>query len=157
MLHFLLLRKIGLNPSCYYGYLFLGECRNIPTCEPEELIDFPRRMKEWLFNIMEELQERSELSEFYSKLQKQSQISDLNQKWENAAIWKWCDLDGYPHDNVVSRHELFPVRAPLVTLEHCIGDFLDKCDSNDDHDISFNVSRARGHKVMVSFFESTTK
>ena len=98
-------------------------------------------MKEWLFNIMEELQERSELSEFYSKLQKQSQISDLNQKWENAAIWKWCDLDGHPHDNVVSRHELFPVRAPLVTLEHCIGDFLDKCDSNDDHDISFNVSR----------------
>jgi hypothetical protein len=109
-------------------------------CDPEELIDFPRRMKEWLFNIMEELQERSELSEFYSKLQKQSEISDLNQKWENAAIWKWCDLDGHPHDNVVSRHELFPVRAPLVTLEHCIGDFLDKCDSNDDHDISFNVS-----------------
>ena len=108
---------------------------------------------------MEELQERSELSEFYSKLQKQSQISDLNQKWENAAIWKWCDLDGHPHDNVVSRHELFPVRAPLVTLEHCIGDFLDKCDSNADHDISFNVSFKRcyliGHKVIVSHFEST--
>ena len=108
---------------------------------------------------MEELQERSELSEFYSILQKQNQISDLNQKWENAAIWKWCDLDGHPHDNVVSRHELFPVRAPLVTLEHCIGDFLDKCDSNVDHEISFNVSFKRGyligHKAIISYFEST--
>ena len=78
---------------------------------------------------------------------------------------KCCDLemvclDGHPRDNVVSRHELFPVRAPLVTLEHCIGDFLDKCDSNDDHDISFNVSFKRGylmigHKVIFSYFEST--
>ena len=23
------------------------------------------------------------------------------------------------------------------SLEHCIGDFLDNCDENDDHDISF--------------------
>jgi len=45
-------------------------------------------------------------------------------------------LDGKPHDNVISRHELFPVRAPLTTLEHCIGDFLDKCDQNHDHGIS---------------------
>ena len=37
----------------------------------------------------------------------------MTKKWTNAAVWKWCDLDGHPHDNVVSRHELFPVRAPL--------------------------------------------
>ena len=36
----------------------------------------------------------------------------------------------------MSRHELFPVRAPLKTLEHCIGDFLDGCDANADHQIS---------------------
>ena len=53
-------------------------------------------------------------------------------------MWKWCDLDGHPHDNMVSRHELFPVKAPLHTLEHCIGDFLDNCDENDDHAISLN-------------------
>ena len=31
------------------------------------------------------------------------------------------------------------------SLEHCIGDFLDNCDENDDHDISFqgtNLFRA---------------
>ena len=49
-------------------------------------------------------------------------------------------MDGKPHDNVISRHELFPVRAPLATLEHCIGDFLDQCDQNDDHGISLEVS-----------------
>jgi hypothetical protein len=23
---------------------------------------------------------------------------DLSRKWANAAIWKFCDLDGHPHD-----------------------------------------------------------
>ena len=41
---------------------------------------------------------------------------DLSKKWTIAAVWKWCDLDGHPNDNVVSRHELFPVRAPLQVL-----------------------------------------
>lgn len=35
--------------------------------------------------------------------------------------------------SAVSRHELFPIRAPLYTLEHCIGTFLDSCDLDDDH------------------------
>ena len=38
----------------------------------------------------------------------------------------------------VSRHELFPIRAPLLALEHCIAPFLDKCDENNDHKISLN-------------------
>ena len=37
---------------------------------------------------------------------------------------------------VVSRHELFPLRAPLLTLEQCISPFLDSCDPNDDHNIT---------------------
>ena len=37
---------------------------------------------------------------------------------------------------VVSRHELFPIRAPLYTLEHCISPFLDSCDPDDDHNIT---------------------
>jgi hypothetical protein len=53
-----------------------------------------------------------------------------------AAIWKWCDLDGHPHDRVVSRHELFPIRAPLMALEHCISPFLDSCDVDNDHRIT---------------------
>jgi len=33
----------------------------------------------------------------------------------------------------ISRHELFPIRAPLMYLEHCIAPFLNKCDANSDH------------------------
>ena len=28
-------------------------------------------------------------------------------------MWKWCDLDDRPHDRAISRHELFPIKAPL--------------------------------------------
>jgi hypothetical protein len=64
---------------------------------------------------------------------------DEQKRWTNAAIWKWCDLDSHPHDNSVSRHELFPVKAPLQALEHCIGHFLEICDKNDDHGITLKV------------------
>ena len=60
-------------------------------------------------------------------------------------------MDGKPHDNVISRHELFPVRAPLTTLEHCIGDFLDKCDQNHDHGISQKVSFLKKILKMPNF------
>lgn len=56
-------------------------------------------------------------------------------RWAKAAVWKWCDLDGHPHDRTVSRHELFPIRAPLMSLEHCIAPFLDGCDTDGDHRI----------------------
>jgi hypothetical protein len=36
----------------------------------------------------------------------------------------------------VSRHELFPIRAPLLALEHCIQPFLDGCDADNDHFIT---------------------
>jgi hypothetical protein len=114
---------------------YYGECRSIPDCSDDELTDFPRRMREWLFNVMQELAERHELSGHYAQMEEQAE-KDQSKRWRNAAVWKWCDLDGHPVDNVVSRHELFPVRAPLQTLEHCIGDFLDGCDADDDHAIS---------------------
>ena len=56
-------------PRIFFINFFSGECRTIPECKPEELVDFPRRMKEWLFNVMEELAERSELSPYYKDLQ----------------------------------------------------------------------------------------
>lgn len=40
------------------------------------------------------------------------------------------------YDRFVSRHELFPIRAPLMALEHCIGPFLDLCDEDNDHRIT---------------------
>ena len=71
---------------------------------------------------------------------------ELGKRWSNAAIWKWCELnkgsDGLENrinDNAVSKHELFPVKAPLQVMEHCIGDFLDQCDSDGDHAIDLEV------------------
>jgi len=114
---------------------YYGACRHINTCKEDDLVDFPRRMREWLFSVMQDLTERRELSEHYSNLEKEAEL-DQSKRWSHAAIWKWCDLDRHPHDNVVSRHELFPLRAPLHSLEHCISPFLDICDRDKDHSIT---------------------
>ncbi|KAJ8670757.1 hypothetical protein QAD02_002016 [Eretmocerus hayati] len=114
---------------------YYGECKQMPACKEEDRIDFPRRMRDWLFNIMRDLADRRELPEHYLKMQREAE-SNHTMRWVNAAVWKWCDLDGHPHDRLVSRHELFPIRAPLMALEHCIAPFLDSCDANSDHKIS---------------------
>ena len=46
----------------------------IPDCKQEELVDFPRRMREWLFNVMKELSERKELSYFYQQMEKEAEV-----------------------------------------------------------------------------------
>lgn len=97
--------------------------------------DFPRRMRDWLFNVMTDLADRNALAEHYLNMQHESE-TNMTRRWANAAVWKWCDLDGHPHDRSVSRHELFPIRAPLMSLEHCIAPFLESCDPNDDHRIT---------------------
>lgn len=105
------------------------------SCSEDEMSDFPRRMRDWLFNVMRDLAERNALPEQYMTLQHEAE-TNLTRRWANAAVWKWCDLDGHPHDRSVSIHELFPIRAPLMSLEHCIAPFLDSCDPNDDHRIT---------------------
>ncbi|XP_059489616.1 SPARC [Neocloeon triangulifer] len=114
---------------------YYGECREMPECSDEEMDDFPRRMRDWLFNIMRDMAERDELTQHYKEMELEAE-NNQTRRWTNAAIWKWCDLDGEPHDRKVSRHELFPIRAPLMALEHCIAPFLNNCDENDDHKIS---------------------
>jgi len=116
---------------------YFGTCKNLPECTADEMMDFPRRMRDWLFNIMRDLADRHDLSPHFLKLEREAE-KDLSRKWANAAIWKFCDLDGHPPDRKVSRHELFPIRAPLMALEHCIGPFLDSCDVDDDHFITLN-------------------
>lgn len=113
---------------------YFGTCTQLPQCTSDEMIDFPRRMRDWLFNIMRDLADRHDLSPHYLKMEREAE-KDLSRKWANAAIWKFCDLD-LTHDRKVSRHELFPIRAPLMALEHCIGPFLNSCDVDDDHFIS---------------------
>lgn len=96
--------------------------------------DFPRRMREWLFNVMNDLVQNDEFPAHYKTLQSETE-TNLTRRWANAAIWKWCDLD-VQHDRSVSLHELFPIRAPLMALEHCIAPFLESCDPNGDHYIT---------------------
>ncbi|KAG0412794.1 hypothetical protein HPB47_010061 [Ixodes persulcatus] len=114
---------------------YYGACRELPECLPHEMEDFPRRMREWLFNVMQDLARRHELHDPYQKLEEEAENSQSRQ-WVNAVIWKFCELDSHPHDRAVSRHELFPLRAPLLSMEHCIAPFLNNCDQNDDHTIT---------------------
>ncbi|KPI99539.1 Osteonectin [Papilio xuthus] len=114
---------------------YYGACREMPACTESEMSDFPRRMRDWLFNIMRDMAERRELTPHYLQMEREAE-SNLTRRWTNAAIWKWCDLDAHDNDRFVSRHELFPIRAPLMALEHCIGPFLDLCDEDNDHRIT---------------------
>jgi len=114
---------------------YYGECKQMPECSEDEMEDFPRRMREWLSNVMRDLAEREELPSHYINMEQEAE-TNMTRRWAVAAVWKWCDLDGHPHDRSVSRHELFPIRAPLMSLEHCIAPFLESCDSNDDHRIT---------------------
>lgn len=72
---------------------------DIEDCTPDQLEDFPRRMKEWLFNIMDDLAKGNKLDPSYSEL-----LSEANgeYKWINAVMWKFCDLDVHPSDRFVS-------------------------------------------------------
>ncbi|XP_075976157.1 secreted protein, acidic, cysteine-rich isoform X2 [Anticarsia gemmatalis] len=114
---------------------YYGTCREMPECTESEMSDFPRRMRDWLFNIMRDMAERRELTPHYLAMEREAE-SNLTRRWTNAAIWKWCDLDAHDNDRFVSVHELFPIRAPLMALEHCIAPFLDRCDEDDDHRIT---------------------
>jgi len=122
------IRHIHIN---YYG-----ECKELRECNEDEMKDFPRRMREWLSNVMNDLADRNELAAPYVEMIHEAE-TNLTKRWINAAVWKWCDLDS-EHDRSVSRHELFPIRANLLSLESCIAPFLEKCDSDDDHRITLN-------------------
>lgn len=114
---------------------YFGSCRQIKECTQEEMDDFPRRMREWLFNIMKNLAERKALDDPFLELEKEAETAQSRQ-WVNAVIWKFCDLDKEPTNRIVSRHELFPLKAPLLAMEHCIAPFLDSCDADDDHQVT---------------------
>lgn len=116
---------------------YYGTCREMPECGESEMSDFPRRMRDWLFNIMRDMAERQELSPHYLSMEHEAE-ANLTRRWTNAAIWKWCDLDAHDNDRFVSRHELFPIRAPLMALEHCIAPFLDQCDADNDHRVTLS-------------------
>ncbi|CAH0558984.1 unnamed protein product [Brassicogethes aeneus] len=129
------------DPQCkgeHYKHVhieYYGACREMPECNKDEMADFPRRMRDWLFNIMRDMADRQELNRHYLKMEREAE-NNMTRRWANAAIWKFCELDGNPPDRSISRHELFPIRAPLMSLEHCIGPFLNSCDNDNNHKIT---------------------
>lgn len=61
-------------------------------CAESQMADFPRRMRDWLFNIMRDSADREELSPHYLRMEREAE-TNLTKRWANAAIWKFCDLD----------------------------------------------------------------
>jgi len=110
---------------------YYGPCIEMTPCTDAEMADFPVRMRDWLFLIMEELADRKELPKPAMKMAKKAERQP--KRWVLPAIWKFCELD-QTHDLNVDLHELMPITAPLKPMEHCTGPFLEKCDvDNDGH------------------------
>jgi hypothetical protein len=112
---------------------YYGPCKDLGECKEFEKTEYPRRMREWLYLIMEELDSRKELPSKASKMAKKA--LKMEKKWVIPVVWKFCDLDTNP-DEEIDFHELIPISAPLKPLEHCTEEFLDDCDGNDDGVIS---------------------
>lgn len=112
---------------------YFSACQEIKQCEPEELTSFPSRMSLWLTNVMETLDKRQELEIKFSDMHRRSRRSKHPEIV--PILWEFCQMDS-SKDRVVSRSELFPLIAPLKPLEHCIGDFLDKCDVDGNGEIT---------------------
>lgn len=112
---------------------YYSTCKEIRQCEPEELAGFPSRMAMWLTNVMETLDKREELEIKFSDMHRRSRRSKHPEVV--PILWEFCQMDT-SKDRIVTRSELFPLIAPLKPLEHCIGDFLDKCDGNSNGEIT---------------------
>ncbi|XP_061168059.1 SPARC-like isoform X2 [Saccostrea echinata] len=112
---------------------YYGECKKITPCEDFEMEQFPIRMSNWLFKVMEELGRRHELEEDYIEMLKSA---EKDAEHVDAVIWKFCDLDIHPQDRFVTRREMLFVIATVKPMEHCLAPFLDLCDANKDRKIS---------------------
>lgn len=112
---------------------YYSKCQEIRACEPAELKAFPSRMASWLTNVMETLDKREELEVKFSDMHRRSRRSKHPEIV--PILWEFCQMDS-SKDRIVTRSEFFPLIAPLKPLEHCIGDFLDKCDQDSNGEIT---------------------
>lgn len=108
---------------------YYGKCKEMALCDEDDLLQFPHRMREWLFLVMEELDERGDLSIGAHDMLKEARTHTNH--WAIPVIWKFCDLDTSA-DRFVTPLELLPVSAPLKPLERCTAPFLDNCDEDDN-------------------------
>lgn len=81
--------------------------------------DFPRRMRDWLFNVMNDLAQNDEFPAQYKTLQNEAE-TNLTRRWANAAIWKWCDLDGHTRSfSFIARTIANPCSIDFIRALHC--------------------------------------
>lgn len=115
---------------------YLGGCKQLDECSEDMMLQFPERMSDWLFQVMKEMKKRQELDgpEWLSMLDE----AEVDEEYKHVypVLWKFCDLDIKPHDRTVSHHELIPITAPVIPMESCIKPFLQKCDTDDDNQIT---------------------
>jgi len=71
----------------------------------------------------------------WEELINEAEVDD-EKKHVYPVIWKFCDLDIKPHDKHVTHHELIPITAPVMPMESCIKPFLEKCDADNDNQIT---------------------
>ena len=50
----------------------------MPPCTTDELEDFPRRMREWLSNVMGELAQRGEVNENYQRMAREAEVGRID-------------------------------------------------------------------------------
>lgn len=117
-------RKIQLE---YYG-----TCQELSPCSDDSRVQFPDRLRNWLFVVMETMADRAEIGEYEDLLEEAK--ADDNHSY--AAVWGFCDLDKDPQDRHVSRRELQYTVRSLKVMEHCLVPFLDECDHDDDRKIT---------------------
>ncbi|KAK7111731.1 SPARC-like [Littorina saxatilis] len=111
---------------------YYGPCQDLTPCSDREFKEFPGRMREWLFVVMQQMAQRAEIPDYLDLLEKARHEGNHS----HAVIWKFCDLDQDPHDRFVTRRELMYTVQSLKALEHCLIPFLDQCDANADGQIT---------------------
>ena len=72
---------------------YYGACRQVAECSEDDLADFPRRMREWLFNVMKELADRDELSTYYSNMEREAEKVGGERGWNREMFGAWSYLD----------------------------------------------------------------
>lgn len=111
---------------------YYGSCKELLPCDADEMEEYPHRMRDWFFEVMEELDERSYLTTTAHSLLQKARTEQ--HRWVLPVIWKFCELD-ISGDRYVTSEELLPISAPLKPLEHCTGPFLELCDVDDNGQI----------------------
>lgn len=111
---------------------YYGPCQELTPCTERELKEFPGRMREWLYIVMQQMAQHAETPNYIELLEK----ARTEANHTHAVLWKFCDLDVDPRDRFVTRQELMYTIQSLKALEHCFIPFLDHCDTDSDGQIT---------------------